>query len=141
MPSVPNGPAKGEGWKLSDVASRVMDPKQLIKDGFAWLDRLYNHHPRAFGLTALGVLVFACVLKVFGMDALAFVPVVARLPEQIESVPMVRVLSAAADLAEHRDCIAKGKELSRKYVLLNVVQWVQYEQSPDKKKRQVEHGS
>lgn len=120
------------------IVGKLLDPKSLVKDAVAAFARLYDKNPRAFGLTAVAVMVVTVGARVAGVDVLAFVPQLARVPTPIERLPVVRDVTWVGDLADYRECIAKAKELSRKYVMLNVLQWIQYEDSAAKDVRVIE---
>ena len=144
--SVTTQPAPGSGavppsdtrWTPADLVGRLFEPKKLVKDVVDWFVVLYDKHPRAFGLTAIGILVAAASIRVVGIDLLAFVPKLTGIPSSVELLPVMRDITWIGDLSHSRDCVARGKELGRKYVLLNVTQWVQYEVAPAKDKHLVE---
>lgn len=133
-----SSPASGTRWTPADLVGRLFEPKKLVKDVVDWFVVLYDKHPRAFGLTAIGILVAAAAIRVVGIDLLAFVPKLTGIPSSVEQLPVMRDITWVGDLSHSRDCVAKGKELGRKYVFLNVTQWVQYEVSPAKDRHLVE---
>jgi hypothetical protein len=120
------------------VIALVLEPKKLIEKTLAWSARLYDRHPRAFGLTAIGLLAVAMGARTFGVDLFTHVPRLSNVPPAVETLPIVRDVTAIADLSDGRDCVSAAKALSRKYVLLHVLQWVQYEDDPVARQRWVE---
>lgn len=120
------------------VVASVVDPKKLIATVLTWFGRLYDRHPRVFGLTAIGLLVAALAARMVGVDLFAYVPKVVTVPETVEGLPIVRDVTWTADLSDPRECVTLGKALSKKYVLLHVLQWVQYEDGPGRRQRLVD---
>lgn len=137
--SVPITPEAPEDKGLGEtIVGRLLEPKTLLKDALTGFGRLYDKNPRTFGLTAVGLLVLLVAPRFAGVDLLWFMPQVVHIPAIIENLPVARDVTWVGDLSSHRECIAKAKALSRKYVLLNVVQWIQYDDSPNREQRVVE---
>lgn len=120
------------------IVEKILDPKSLLKDALFGFARLYDKNPRAFGLTAAALLAAVFIARGAGVDLLWFAPQLVHLPPATEQLPFVRDITWIGNLSAYRECIAKSKALSRKYVLLNVLQLVQYENSPTKDQRVVE---
>jgi len=119
------------------VIDALFDMKGAVKDGLKWLLSLFESRPSLAAALALGLAVLFLLGRLIGYDVLFFIPPKYPLFTKYSSMPILRSASWVQDFDAQRACITKAKSLSRKYVLLQVVQWLQYDDSPDRKIREV----
>lgn len=112
------------------VIDLVFDTKNVIRDGFKWMLSLFEKRPALAATLALGLAVLLLLGRFIGYDVLFFIPPKFPLFTQYSSAPVLRDASWVQDFDKQKACVAKAKSLSRPYVLLQVIQWLQYDDDP-----------
>ena len=118
-------PDKKSESPVDKLVETVFEPKDLLKTLVLILLNVYRASPALFGIIMASVLGVCIVLRTLGLDIFYMIPPLIGQSASF-SLPILRDASWIEEVHSDQKCLARGKELGKRYVLRNVIQWIRY---------------